>query len=101
MIVTAPSVTEKFCVLNEATPLLDDVATSPSILILLLDTVVVIPSPASKVIVSPNETLSSVPVSAEIVNAVPVEVTSPPMSKLPVIYAESLTVKASSRVVVP
>ena len=101
LIVTTPLETKKLSVLNDATPLFDDVASSPSILILLLDTVVLIPSPASKVIVSPKETLSLVPVSAEIVNAVPVEVTSPPMFRLPVIYAESCTVIVFAKVVSP
>ena len=51
---TAPDVTLKSAVANDATPLLVVVANSPVMLILLLDTVVLIPSPASNVIVSPS-----------------------------------------------
>ena len=48
-------------------------ASSPVMVIVLSVTVVSIPSPAAKVIVSPSVTGSAVPFSASIVNAVPDE----------------------------
>ena len=72
---TAPDVTLKSAVANDAIPLLVVVASSPVMLILLFDTVVLIPSPASNVIVSPSVILSVDPVSAAIFRAHPVDVT--------------------------
>ena len=66
MTVTSPLATVKLLVLNEATPILVSLANSPAINIWLLLTVVLIPSPAAKVIVSPNAIVSVVPVSADI-----------------------------------
>ena len=66
--VTAPDVTAKSAVANEAIPLFDVVASSPVIVIVLADTAVSIPSPAAKVSVSPVLTTSAVPDSAATVN---------------------------------
>ena len=60
--------------------------------IVLSVTVVSIPSPAAKVIVSPSVTGSAVPFSASIVNAVPDEVTAPVIFKVPSTVAESRVV---------
>ena len=48
MISTAPEVTVKLSEVKEATPLFEVVASSPSILMELLSTMVLIPSPAKK-----------------------------------------------------
>ena len=80
---TAPDDTLKSAVAKDATPLLVVVASSPVMLILLFDTVVLIPSPASNVIVSPSVILSVDPVSAAIFRAHPVDVTLPVISKSP------------------
>ena len=61
---TAPLDTSKCELLNDATPLLDVLASSPAIVIWLSDTVVSIPSPPVKVKVSPVENESFDPLSA-------------------------------------
>ena len=93
--VTLPDDTEKSLASNFAIPLFDELASSPAISIWLFDTDVLIPSPAAKVIVSPSVTGSGVPLSAVIVNAVPVDViapvivTSPVTFRGPTIFVES------------
>ncbi len=79
LIVTAPDVTAKSAVANEATPLLVVLASSPEIVIALLATEVSIPSPPVNVRVSPVFTVSAEPESAAIVN----ELTTVAKSKLP------------------
>ena len=67
MIVTAPVVTVKSASAKEAIPLLDVVASSPDIVIVLFVTAVSIPSPPLIVSVSVRRlTVSVVPVSAAI-----------------------------------
>ena len=76
-IVTAPDDTAKLSELNEATPLLDVVASSPAIVIASSETVVSIPSPPVNVKVLPVEKLSFEPLSAASVKLVSIE-TEPP-----------------------
>jgi hypothetical protein len=54
VIVTSPEETAKFAVLNDATPILDVVANSPEIVIVLPEATVLIPSPAKNSNVSSN-----------------------------------------------
>ena len=73
VIATEPDVTVKFVVGKKATPAFDDVASSPDIVTVLLDTTVLIPSPAKNSILPPNDTepcveLSSVKKMLEFVN---------------------------------
>ena len=62
--VTTPELTAKLSELNDATPLLDVVASSPATVIVLPDTDVSIPSPAVIVNVSPRLTALAVPEEA-------------------------------------
>ena len=64
---TTPAFTAKLSELNDATPLLDVVASSPATVIALPDTVVSIPSPAVSVNVSPRLTALAVPAEAAMV----------------------------------
>ena len=66
--VTAPDVTLKSSELNDAIPLLPDVASSPVIVMVLSVTAVSIPSPPVNVIVSPVLTESFEPESAARLN---------------------------------
>ena len=63
LIVTAPLVTEKLSVLNEAIPLLVEVASSPAIVIVVPVAEVSIPSPPATVKVSLSISISIVPLS--------------------------------------
>ena len=81
--VTLPLVTTKSPLSNLEIPLLVSDASSPDTVMVLLVTAVLIPSPAATVRVSPKVNGSFVPVSAARVNAVPVEVTVPVISKSP------------------
>ena len=60
---TAPLETVKSSELNEATPLLDVLASSPAIVIVLLDAEVSIPSPPAMVNVSLSKSIAIVPLS--------------------------------------
>ena len=63
LIVTAPELTLKSSELNDATPLLDVVASSPAIVIVVPDAEVSIPSPPDTVSVSEPKSISIVPLS--------------------------------------
>ena len=73
LIVTTPDDTEKLSELNEATPLLDVLASSPAIVISSSDTVVSIPSPPVNVSVPPVENESLLPLSAASVKVLVIE----------------------------
>ena len=68
LIVTAPDETSKSAEANDAIPLLDEVASSPTIVISLFDTVVSIPVPPVNVSVSLVLNVSLEPLSAASVN---------------------------------
>ena len=75
--VTAPELTEKSSLENDAIPLLEVVANSPAMVIVSSETVVSIPSPPVNVNVLPVVKLSFVPLSAESVNEVLIDVEPP------------------------
>ena len=62
---TSPEVTEKSAESKEATPLLDDEASSPAIVTVVPVAEVSIPSPPAMVIVSESRSISIVPLSVE------------------------------------
>ena len=86
--VTAPELTPKSSLENDATPLFEVVASSPAIVIVSSETVVSIPSPPVNDSVPPVVKVSFVPLSAESVNDVFIDVEPPNETAEPFIFID-------------
>ena len=92
LIVTTPLDTAKLSLENDATPLLDVLASSPAIVMVSSDTVVSTPSPPVKVNVPPVVKVSLLPLSAASVNDVLIDVEPPSETAEPLIVLKNLLV---------